>query len=68
MSSLNTHGGAWTNRSGMWPLSEKRLVFTSKKDYVTDKWIDNIIKLLRKINRISNDEPNASTNDILLSL
>jgi hypothetical protein len=40
----------------MWPLSEKRLVFTSKKDYVTDKWVDNIIKVLRRINGISNEE------------
>lgn len=34
MKSLNTHQGAWSNRS-MWSLSEKRLVFTSKSDEVT---------------------------------
>jgi hypothetical protein len=36
MSSLNTHGGAWSNRQGMWPLSDRRLVFTNKKDYIVD--------------------------------
>jgi hypothetical protein len=35
MQSLNTHGGAWSNRQGMWPLSERRLVFSSKKEIVT---------------------------------
>jgi hypothetical protein len=35
MQSLNTHGGAWSNRQGMWPLSDRRLIFTSKKDIVT---------------------------------
>lgn len=35
MSSLNTHGGAWSNRAGMWPLSERRLILSSKKDIVS---------------------------------
>jgi hypothetical protein len=35
MQSLNTHGGAWSNRQGMWPLSEKRLIFSAKKEVVT---------------------------------
>ena len=41
MSSLNTHNGAWSNRKGMWPLSERRLVFTSKKEFVTTQWMSN---------------------------
>lgn len=35
MQSLNTHGGAWSNRAGQWPLSERRLIFTCKKEIVT---------------------------------
>lgn len=34
MQSLNTHGGAWSNRAGMWPLSERRLIFSCKKEAV----------------------------------
>lgn len=36
MSSLNTHNGAWSNRKGTWPLSEKRFIFSSKKEIVTE--------------------------------
>jgi hypothetical protein len=35
MQSLNTHGGAWSNRQGQWPVSERRLIFSSKKDEVS---------------------------------
>lgn len=35
MQSLNTHTGAWSNRQGMWPLSERKLVFACKKEIVT---------------------------------
>jgi hypothetical protein len=41
MPTLNTHGGAWSNRQGMWPLAERRMVFTSKKDIVTQQWLEN---------------------------
>ena len=41
MQSLNTHGGAWSNRQGVWPLSERRLIFTCKKDIVSRQWVAN---------------------------
>ena len=30
MSTLNTHGGAWSNRKEMWILEEKRLLFATR--------------------------------------
>ena len=50
MPSLNTHGGAWSNRQGMWPLAERRLVFTSKKEIVTQQWLENFNLLLNQLN------------------
>ena len=35
MQSLNTHGGAWSNRQGQWPISERRLIFSTKKEAVS---------------------------------
>jgi hypothetical protein len=35
MASLNTHGGAWSNRQGQWPISERRMIFACKKEVVT---------------------------------
>ena len=67
MSSLNTHGGAWSNRQGMWPLSEKRIVFTSKKDYVSEKWIENFRKVVRRINGIEDNNENGSSNTLIFS-
>ena len=48
MRSLNTHQGAWSNRS-LWSLSEKRLVFTSKRESVTQTWMDNLLNLLNEV-------------------
>ena len=50
MHTLNTHGGAWSNRAGMWPVSEKRLIFASKKENVTLQWIDNFQRALALCN------------------
>jgi len=30
MQSLNTHGGAWTNREEVWILEDRRLLFSTK--------------------------------------
>lgn len=35
MATLNTHSGAWSNRQGQWPISERRMIFASKKEIVT---------------------------------
>ena len=35
MSTLNTHSGAWSNRQGMWPLSDRKMIFAAKKEIVT---------------------------------
>jgi hypothetical protein len=55
MSSLNTHGGAWSNRAGVWPLSERRLILSSKKDIVSQQWIDSFNQLLQTMNGNGSD-------------
>ena len=40
MTTLNTHGGAWTNRNEMWILEDKRLLFTTLSDELTTEWIE----------------------------
>ena len=45
MKSLNTKQGAWSNRS-LWSLSEKRLVFTSKREEVTKIWIESLEEII----------------------
>ena len=42
MASLNTHSGAWSNRAGMWPLSDRRLVFTTRKEEVVTEWLKRL--------------------------
>ena len=42
MHSLNTHSGAWSNRAGMWPLSDRRLVFTTRKPEVAEEWLHRL--------------------------
>ncbi len=42
MASLNTHGGAWSNRQGQWPLNERKMIFSCKKEIVTQQWLDNL--------------------------
>lgn len=50
MSTLNTHGGAWSNRQGMWPISERRMIFSCKKEIVTQQWLENLSALLADVN------------------
>ena len=50
MQSLNTHSGAWSNRQGMWPLSERKLVFACKKEIVTQQWLDNFAVVFKDVN------------------
>lgn len=42
MPTLNTHSGAWSNRAGMWPLSDRRLVFTTRKEEVAEEWLSRM--------------------------
>lgn len=39
MTTLNTHDGAWSNRVGRWPLGNKRLIFSTKKEELTEEWL-----------------------------
>lgn len=36
MHTLNTGIGAWSNRQGTWPLSERRMIFASKKEIISE--------------------------------
>ncbi|CDW84418.1 UNKNOWN [Stylonychia lemnae] len=51
MSTLNTHSGAWSNRQGMWPLSDRKMIFACKKEIVTKQWLDNLIAVANDVNR-----------------
>lgn len=51
MSTLNTHSGAWSNRQGMWPLSDRKMIFAAKKEIVTQQWLDNLIAVVNDVNR-----------------
>ena len=60
MQSLNTHTGAWSNRQGMWPLSERKLVFACKKEIVTQQWLDNFAAVFREVNRVESGAGEAA--------
>lgn len=62
MQSLNTHGGAWSNRQGTWPLSERRLIFASKKEIVSEQWMENLIKAVTEANYKAEEEDGGSNN------
>ena len=49
MHSLNTHSGAWSNRVGMWPLSDRKLVFTTRKEEVAQQWLYRLQNLLNGV-------------------
>ena len=56
MQSLNTHQGAWSNRAGLWPLSDRRLIFSSKKEEVTEQWIQNLLVVMKEHEEPAEDE------------
>ena len=48
MSTLNTHGGAWTNRREMWILDDKRLLFTTTSDNITNEWMEVLDQVIHE--------------------
>jgi hypothetical protein len=46
MTSLNTKGGAWTNREELWTLEDKRMLFTTKSDQASKDWIEVLESIL----------------------
>lgn len=49
MATLNTHSGAWSNRTGMWGLSERKMIFSCKKEIVIQQWMENLIAVFNEV-------------------
>lgn len=40
----------------MWPISERRMIFSCKKEIVTEQWLDNFKALLNEEGGIFSDD------------
>jgi hypothetical protein len=48
MESVNTHGGAWTNREEMWIIEDRRLLFATKNDGASNEWIEVLDQVINE--------------------